>query len=295
MSEWKGVWPVLPTPLTKDEEADEEGLRNVVNYAIEGGVHGLWMLGSRGEGPNIRPRVHKRVLEITMEEVRGRVPVITGCAAPGTLQTIQNIRLAEECGVDFVQVTEPYYYKMKNGELLAHYEAVAQATNTPLVIYFHESKYPDVRPGVCPEVVKKLAPHPKVVGMKVVTSDMCILESLVWETPDDFGVMVTEDQMVFTALLVGCAGTTSTAGAFAPKLYVDLYNAVKSGNLEKGLELQKKAIPLALAIRGWGASSCKAGLAAIGLCQDHLAMPLQPMAEPARRHLEELMRSGEYR
>ena len=86
MSEWKGVWPVLPTPLTKDEEADEEGLRNVINYAIEGGVHGLWMLGSRGEGPNLRPRVHKRVLEVTMEEVRGRVPVITGCAAPGTLR-----------------------------------------------------------------------------------------------------------------------------------------------------------------------------------------------------------------
>jgi 4-hydroxy-tetrahydrodipicolinate synthase len=298
MAEWKGVWPIMPTPLTDDEEVDEEGLRRVINYVIEGGVHGLWMLGSRGEGPNLSPRIHCRVLEVTKDEVRGRVPIITGCAAPGTRQTIENIRLAEEYDVDFVQVTEPYYYAMKNPELAAHYEAVADATKTPLVIYFHDHRYPNVKPGVCPEMIKKLAGHPNVVGMKVVTGDQCILQSLIWETEkitDDFGVMVTDDQQVFAGLLVGCVGTTSPAAAFAPKLYVAMYNAIKKGDLAQGLELQKKAIPLALAIRGFGAPSGKVAMAALGLCGERVSMPLQPMPEPYRQHLIDLMQSGEYR
>ncbi len=298
MAEWKGVWPIVPTPLTEDEEIDEEGLRQVINYEIEGGVHGLWMLGSRGEGPNLCPRKHRRALEITKAEAHGRVPIITGCAAPGTRQTIENIRLAEECGVDFVQVTEPYYYKMKNSELLAHYEAVVEATRTPLVIYMHDDKYTNITPGKCPELIKRLAAYPKVVGMKVVTGNQCILQSLIWEIEkitDNFGVMVTEDQMVFAGLQAGCAGTTSPAGALAPRLYVEMYNAVKNGDLARGLELQKQAIPLALAIRGFGAPSGKTAMAALGLCGERVSMPLQPMPEPYRQHLIDLMQSGEYR
>ena len=299
MSEFRfeGVWPILPTPLTAEEEIDESGLRRLISYVIEGGAHGLWMFGTRGEGPNLLPPQHRRALEITMDEVARRVPVVTGCGAPGTRHTIENIRLAEDCGVDLVHVTEPYYYKMKDAEMMAHYEAVADAVRVPLVIYFHGNKHPNVRPGVCPEVVKRLASRPNVVGIKASVEDQRILQSLVWGTrdvTDNFGVMVTDGQMFVAGMLIGCAGATPPEAAFAPKLFARIYAAVQQGDWDHALALQKTVIPLADAITGFGAPSGKAICAALGLCEEHVSMPLQQMPEPHRRRLIDLIESGQY-
>jgi 4-hydroxy-tetrahydrodipicolinate synthase len=285
-------------PLTVDEEVDEEGLRRVIDYVVEGGVDGLWMFGTRGEGPNLGSETHRRALEITMDEVNGRVSVVTGCGAPGTQHTIDNIRVAEACGVDLVHVTEPYYYKMKDTEMLAHYEAVVEAARLPVVIYFHDGKYANIKPGVCPEVVKKLASNPKVVGIKASTGDQRVLQSLVWGTQDvtdNFGVMVTDGLMFVAGMLVGCSGATPPEAAFAPKLFVDMQIAVKEGDLARAFELQKTVVPLTDAITGFGAPSSKVALAALGLCEEYVSMPLQPMPEPHRQRLIDLMKSGEYR
>ena len=103
----EGVWPVLSTPLTADEESDEAGLRRVINYVIEGGVDGLWMFGTRGEGSNLLPTQHRRALEITMDEVAQRVPVVTGSGVPGTRHTIENIRLAEVAALIWCALPSP--------------------------------------------------------------------------------------------------------------------------------------------------------------------------------------------
>jgi len=299
----EGTYPIVPTPLTADEEVDEEGLRRVINYEIDGGVDGLWMLGTRGEGPNLGPSMHQRILEVTMDEVNGRVPVVTGCGVPGTKQTIENVRLAESCGADVVHITEPYYYKLDgkpygDRELVAHYEAVAEAAQVPVVIYFHDTKWPTLVAGQCPEPIKKLAAHPNIVGVKVSSGDQRILQSMVWDTEeitDNFSVMITFGHMAFAGLLVGCHGTTAPESAFAPKLFVEMYIAIREGDLTKALELQKKSLPLANALRGYDAPSGKVALAAIGLCEEYMSMPMQPMPEPARQNLIDLMKSGEYR
>ena len=177
-----GVWPIMPTPLNADGTIDEAGTRRVVNFLVEGGMDGLWMFGTRGEGPNILPQYHRRELEVAMEASDGRIPIVTGCGAPGTEHTIENIRVAESVGVDIVHVTEPYYFKMKEQEMAAHYRAVADAVKVPLVIYFHDTKYPNVRPGVCPPIIKELAARDNVVGIKVSTGDQRIMQSIAWET-----------------------------------------------------------------------------------------------------------------
>ena len=164
-----GVWPIMPTPLNADGTIDEDGTRRVVNFLVEGGMDGLWMFGTRGEGPNLLPKYHRRELEVAMEASNGRIPIVTGCGRPGTEHTIENIRVAEAVGVDMVHVTEPYYFKMKEHEMEAHYRAVADAVKVPLVIYFHDTKYPNVRPGVCPPIIKELAARDNVVGIKVST------------------------------------------------------------------------------------------------------------------------------
>ncbi len=298
--QFEGTWPIVPTPLTEDEEVDEPALRRVINYEIDGGVEGLWMFGTRGEGPNLRARIHRSALEIAMDEVAGRVKVVTGCGAPGTQQTIENIRLAEECGVDLVHVTEPYYYKLDGKpygerELEAHYQEVADSAGVPVVLYFHDTKWPGITPGICPEPITRLAAHTNVVGLKASVGDQRIMQSLVWETQDEnFGVMITHGAMVFAGLAIGCHGTTTPEAAFAPRLFVDMFIAMREGDLAKGLELQQKVIPLCNAIRGFDAPSSKVALAAIGLMDERLSMPLQPMQEPYRQRLIDLMQSGEY-
>ncbi|MAE29023.1 MAG: hypothetical protein CMJ87_08625 [Planctomycetes bacterium] len=292
-----GIWPIMPTPLTVDERIDEVGTRRVVNFLIEGGSHGLWMFGTRGEGPNLLPEYHRRALEVAMDEANGRIPIVTGCGAPGTEHTIESIRVAESVGVDLVHVTEPYYYKMKDAEMMAHYQAVADAVKIPLVIYFHDAKYPNVRPGICPAVIKEMAARPNVVGIKVSTSDQRVLQSIVWETQevtDNFGVMVTDGQMFVSGMIAGCAGATPAEAAFAPKLFAEMYKLAKQGNWAEALELQKTIIPLSDAITGFGAPSGKAIYAALGLCEEWVSMPLQRMPEPHRQQLSDLVKTGQY-
>ena len=292
-----GVWPIMPTPLNADGTIDEDGTRRVVNFLVEGGMDGLWMFGTRGEGPNLLPKYHQRELEVAMEASNGRIPIVTGCGAPGTEHTIENIRVAEAVGVDMVHVTEPYYFKMKEHEMEAHYRAVADAVKVPLVIYFHDTKYPNVRPGVCPPIIKELAARDNVVGIKVSTGDQRIMQSIAWETQevtDNFGVMVTDGQMFVAGMLVGCAGTTPPEAAFAPKMYAEMYRLTQQGEWDKALEIQKKIIPLSDAITGYGPPSGKALYAAMGLCQEHVSMPLQRMPEPARQNLLDLFEAGNY-
>ncbi len=303
MTRIEGTWPIIATPMTADEEIDEEGMRRVVDFEADAGVEGLWMMGTRGEGPNLRERIIRRALEVAVDQAKERgIGVVTGCGAPGTHQTIENVRVAEDCGVDMVHITEPYYYKFDGKpygerELLAHYEAVADAANVPVVIYFHDNKWPNVTPGRCPEPIKKLAAHPNVAGLKASVGDQRILQSLVWETEDvsdDFGVMITFGHMTYAGLATGCHGTTAPAAAIAPKMFVDMYIAIKEGDLEKGMELQRQVIPLCNAMRGFDAPSTKVAFAALGLCEEHLSMPLQPMIEPYRTQLIELVQTGDY-
>ena len=233
-----GVWPIMPTPLNADGTIDEAGTRRVVNFLVEGGMDGLWMFGTRGEGPNLLPQYHRRELEVAMEASNGRIPIVTGCGAPGTEHTIENIRVAESVGVDMVHVTEPYYFKMKEQEMAAHYRAVADAVKVPLVIYFHDTKYPNVRPGVCPPIIKELAARDNVVGIKVSTGDQRIMQSIAWETQevtDNFGVMVTDGQMFVAGMLVGVRGDHAAGGRLCAQDVCRDVSADAAGRMGQGL------------------------------------------------------------
>ncbi len=289
---YRGVWPIVPTALTADEQVDEAGMRRILEYVIGGGVDGLFMLGTRGEGPNLAPEVHRRVIEITREVSDGRVPFVTGCGDVSTRATIENIDRAADAGADGVHITEPYYYKMKDAELVAHYETVVEASKLPVVIYFHDAKYPNVKAGVVPEVIRRLATHPKVRGIKASTMDLRVAQSMIWSAEEqgaDFDVLLAEGKMFAASYQVGAAGSCSPESAFMPRLFADMYGALQAGDLETALELQKAVIPIAIAIDGYGAPSGKVVMAALGLCEEHVSMPLLRMPEPHRQHLIDLV------
>ena len=287
-----GVWPIVPTPLTAAEELDEAALRRIIEFELAAGVHGLWLLGSRGEGPNLRYHTQRRVIEVAREATQGRVPIIAGCAAPGTLQTIENMRMVEEAGADLVQVAEPFYYNLREPWLLAHYEAVIEAAERPVVLYFLHDRHPQAPAGKCPELVRRFAPHPKCIGIKAATFDFAMIEAMVTATQDlDFDVSVAAGNLIFDALKIGAAGATSPESAFLPKLYVDMYQAVRAGDAARAWELQQKAFPFCELFQPFDVPSSKAALVGLGLAEENLSRPLLPMPEPHRQQLIDLIRN----
>ncbi len=287
-----GIWPIIPTPLTADEQLDEDALRRIIEFELAAGVNGLWLLGSRGEGPNLDGRTHIRVIQVAKEAVGGQVPLIAGCAAPGTKEAVANMRRAEDAGADLIQVAEPYYYHPREPWILAHYDAIIEAANLPLVLYFLPQRHPYATPGSCPEVIRRFAPHPRCIGMKAATLDFAMIESMVVETKDfDFDVTVAAGKMVYTALMIGASGATSPESAFLPKLYVDLYEAVQAGDHDRAWALQQKAFAFSDVFGPPDVPSGKAALVALGLAEEHLSMPFLPMPEPERSRLIELLRN----
>lgn len=225
MSDFKfyGTWPIVPTPLMADrEEIDEAAMRRVVDFYVKAKCEGMWMFGTRGQGPIMLPRLIKRALEVAVDHAKGRIKICTGCGNVGTLQTLEMVKMSEDCGVDLVHITEPYYYRFDGKpygerELLYHYETIADKANVPVTIYFHDNRWPNVIPGKCPEPVKRLAAHPNIVGLKASVGDQRILQSLVWETEDqNFGIATTFGHMAFASLVTGCHGTTAPEAVAAP-------------------------------------------------------------------------------
>ena len=168
MSWFRGVWSIVPTPLTLEEDVDEPALRRVIRYLIDGGVHGLWMLGSSGEQPLLSLEVQRKVLDIAAEEAKGHVPVVAGIGACGLRQAMVNLHMAEEAGVDGVQSVEPYYFAPRTNELLDYFLALADDAQVPMIFYHWPDRWPpgSTDPDMLKHTLGRLAEHPNIIGMK---------------------------------------------------------------------------------------------------------------------------------
>jgi 4-hydroxy-tetrahydrodipicolinate synthase len=242
--EIKGIIPAMVTPLDENQELDEPGLRQLVNYLIDGGVHGLFAVGSQGEFYALTPEEKKRVWEITAEETAGRVPVYAGTGALTTRQVIELNKVAEDAGADAVSIITPMFISPTQDELYEHYVAVADATSLPVILYNNPGRTGlDLSAGL----VSRLAGHPNVVGIKDSSGDLSLTNEYVRLTGDDFHVLMGRDSLIFAALLMGVKGAIAATANVAPSLVAEIYEAVVAGDLERGLAAQNGLTPLRMA------------------------------------------------
>jgi 4-hydroxy-tetrahydrodipicolinate synthase len=242
--EIKGIIPAMVTPLDENQELDEPGLRQLVNYLIDGGVHGLFAVGSQGEFYALTPEEKKRVWEITAEETAGRVPVYAGTGAITTRQVIELNKIAEDAGADAVSIITPMFISPTQDELYEHYVAVADATSLPVILYNNPGRTGlDLSAGL----VSRLAGHPNVVGIKDSSGDLSLTNEYVRLTGDDFHVLMGRDSLIFAALLMGVKGAIAATANVAPSLVAEIYEAVVAGDLERGLAAQNGLTPLRMA------------------------------------------------
>ena len=236
MFEVKGVVPPLITPLDVEEKLDTKALRNLIEYVIDGGVHGIFILGSTGEfyGLNYADKV--KVVEVTMEQVNGRVPVYVGASAITTNDCVQLTHMAKQCGADAVTVLTPMFITPTEQELYDHFRTIAAAEDIPIILYNN----PD-RTGVnmSAGLIEKLAAVTNIVGAKDTSGDMTLTSEYIRRTRGKgFSIMAGRDTMILATLVYGGTGCVAGTANVVPKIVVEIYDKYMAGDLAGALDAQ---------------------------------------------------------
>lgn len=237
-----GIIPAMVTPFDADENINEGALRQLVNYLIDGGVHGLFPTGSQGEFFALAPKERARVWAIVVDETAGRVPVYAGTGAVTTREVIELNKLAEAAGVDAVSVITPYFINPTQEELYRHYVAIADATTLPVILYSNPGRTGGLTLSV--DLVVRLAQHPNIVGIKDSGGDLSNTMALIRGTGNDFTVLMGRDTLIYAALLHGAKGSITATANVAPALVVEIYEAFVAGDLDRALAAQYRLAPL---------------------------------------------------
>lgn len=273
----RGIVPVLPTPLNDDETLDALALRRMIGYVVEAGVHGVWILGSGGELPNLDDAERPKTIETAVEAVNGRVPVVVGVGRPGTRMTIEAAQEAKRIGADMVNVVPPYYYPYSQEQVLRHYQLVLDSVDLPLVIYRRGDPPPTL------ETVEKICQHPRVVGIKDVPSEFRVFQKMVARLgPMGVGVLTAAGRLIHPAVAVGGHGAVTVEAAIAPKLCLAIYNAALESRNEEAAALQQKLYHLSNVLQvppDHVSGRPKAALSLLGFCKPNVTAPFVPVEE----------------
>ncbi len=243
----KGVMPAIITPLNEKGKLLEDSLRKLIDYTINGGVHGLFVLGTTGEFYGIEFEEKRKIFEVALDQANGRVPVYVGASEITTKDCITNVQLAESCGVDGVSVLTPYFITPNQQELKEHFEKIANSTKLPMMLYNNVGR---TNVDISPEIVEELAKIDNIVGIKDSSGDMTKMAEYIRRTEDkDFNVFCGRDTMIYGCLCYGGAGSVAATANIIPHIVSGIYNAFQEGDLKKSRELQFKLAPLRLAFK----------------------------------------------
>ena len=237
--EIKGIIPPIITPMNDDESINVAELRAQVNRQIEGGVHAIFCFGTNGEGYILSMKEKEEVLEATIDQVKGRVPVYAGTGCISTRDTIYMSKRAEEMGADVLSIITPSFAVASQKELYDHYVEVAKHVNIPIVLY---NIPPRTGNKLLPETVAKLAKDVDVImGAKDSSGDIENLKAYIRETRDigkNFAVLAGNDGSILTCLKEGGAGGIAGRANLYPKALASIYNCFVAGDVDKAQEYQ---------------------------------------------------------
>ena len=284
---FKGMATALITPMTPDG-VDLPALEKLVNDQIEKGIHALVAIGTTGEASTLSMEEKRQVVRCVVQTAAGRVPVIAGTGANCTAHAIENTRMACQEGVDAVLVVTPYYNKATQSGLVAHFTAVADASDKPVILYNVPGR---TGCNLLPATVAKLADHEKIVGVKEASGNMSQVVELIALCGEKIAIYSGEDALTVAMMAMGGLGCISVLSNVVPDLASDMTNKFFAGDLKGAAALQCKMLPLINCLFSQvNPIPAKAAVAAMGICQDVLRLPLTPMEEPFRSKLLEEMR-----
>ncbi|MDZ7373385.1 MAG: dihydrodipicolinate synthase family protein [candidate division KSB1 bacterium] len=287
----RGMVVPLVTPLLPDQSLDEEGLRRVVGYVLDGGVHGVFVNSTTGEGLCLLEDQRRRALEIVARVVDGRVPVLVNVGGTSTRNALRELRLAVEGGADGVVAHPPYLYPINDQqEILNFYRALADSSPLPVFVYNLPMV---VGASISLAVLEELVTHPQIAGIKDSSADFVYLTRLIElkQRRPDFRIFIGKSHLWAAGIWRGADGGLDGVSNVVPRLCVELFEAVEAGDLGRALELQRRIDDV------WKLYQCRSFLAAIkmavsklGLCGPTVSSPILNLSEDEERHVEEVLR-----
>ena len=282
-----GLGTALVTPLSKDGSIDERAVRRLARRQIDAGVHFLSPCGTTGEAPTLSQSEKVRVVELVVQEAAKSVPVLAGAGGYSTRDVIELARACERVGADGILSVTPYYNKPSQEGLFQHYEAIAQSTSLPIVLY----NVPG-RTGVNLEVatVKRLAAVPNVVGLKEASGDVAQMAEVLASVPEDFLLLGGDDPLAPDVMEIGGRGLISVASNAIPGEMVQMIELAEKGDLSGARRLHDWLLPF---LRANFVESnpipIKAAMAAMGLLEEVYRLPLVSPGAAARDRLTTTM------
>ncbi len=291
-----GALTALVTPFTADGALDEEALRRLVRWQVLAGIDGLVPVGTTGEAPTLTQAERERVISITVETVaerasHGRVPVVAGTGTNDTTATIAATRRAAELGADAALVVAPYYNRPDGRMLEAHFTAIADEGDLPIVVYNVPSR---TGTNVPADVFLRLAEHPRVIAIKEASANLKQIARIVRDRPRDVAVLSGDDAWTLPILALGGDGVISVASNEVPGELVGLCDAARSGDWDRARRIHDRWLPLFLAnfVGGPNPVPVKAALELMGLLEtDAVRRPLLPLTAESRAGLAVTLRS----
>jgi 4-hydroxy-tetrahydrodipicolinate synthase len=284
---FRGSMPALVTPFN-DGQVDFGTLKKLVDWHIAEGSHGIVPVGTTGESPTLTHDEHKRVVEAVVKAASGRVPVIAGAGSNNTAEGIDLIRFAEKAGADAALVVTPYYNKPTQRGLIAHFTAMHDACNLPIIIY---NIPPRSVIDMTPETMGELARLPRIVGVKDATGRIERVSQQRASCGTDFIQLSGEDATALGFNAHGGHGCISVTANVAPRLCAEFQEATLAGDYVKALTYQDRLMPLhdAIFIEP-GLAGAKYGLSRLGMCSDEVRLPLTTLLDSTKARIDAAMR-----
>ncbi len=277
---FKGLFTALVTPFTGDGSLDEKVLRDLVDFQIENGVHGLVPMGTTGESPTVSHEEHNKIIEIVIDQTRDRVPVIAGAGSNSTEEAVRLTKNAKQAGAAATLQVAPYYNKPTQEGFYRHFLTIADTVDLPLIVYNIPGRSAK---NIENSTTLKLAQHKNIVGVKEASGNMSQIMDLLAFRPDDFTVLSGDDNLIFPIMALGGNGVISVAGNLIPKKMSMFVEQALQGNWVEARKAHFELLPLFKAIFiETNPIPIKAALALKGMLQENYRLPLCPM-EPGNK------------
>jgi 4-hydroxy-tetrahydrodipicolinate synthase len=283
-----GIVPPMITPLRNRDELDVAGLEKLIEHILSGNVSGIFILGTTGEGPSLSYRLRRELIERVCQQVKKRVPVLVGITDTAFIESVTVARAAADFGADAVVVAPPYYLPEAQPELQEYLDHLVAELPLPLFIYNMPAL---TKVHFELETVRRAMDEPRIIGLKDSSGDLNYFKAaadLIKKNRPDWPLLIGPEEKLFDALQLGGHGGVSGGANLFPKLYVQLCEAHRAGNLGRAQELQKQIQRVSDSFYRIGKYSSsiikgiKCALNCLGICDDFMAEPFHRFREPER-------------
>ena len=294
-----GIFPALPTPMKPCGEVDARGLEKLVEYVIQGGVDGLWVLGSTSEVPALSAADRKLITDVTLSCAGGRIPVIMGAIDNDVRKVIANAEAAHSAGAAACFITLPFYFILDQPEAIRFVREIAQNAPLPIVLYDNP---PSTQVRLTVETLLEMSESRNLIAFKDSSSDFVRFQNSLLLMGNERSLKIFQgiDQLVAASLMMGGDGAIVALASVAPRLFVKLYKAAKAHELITSIDLQQQILDLCTLYSLAGPSTdgaffagVKAALEVLGICGRTVSQPFQEMPKNKMTDVERLLRRCE--